>query len=124
YVVAVSRRLGYVSSAVHTVQTAFLEAAGVGLAIALLLGFGLSTTLLRRLQRLRIATRELERQGLEAQPLADGHRDEVGELTRAFASMQTRLVRQEWARRAFVSTASHELRTPLASLDGMLELLE
>jgi signal transduction histidine kinase len=37
--------------------------------------------------------------------------------------MQTRLRRQEDARRAFVATASHELRTPLASLDGMLELI-
>ena len=38
--------------------------------------------------------------------------------------MQQRLLQQEQARRAFVSTASHELRTPLASLDGMLELLD
>jgi signal transduction histidine kinase len=61
---------------------------------------------------------------MDAQPPIDGHRDEIGELTRAFASMHSQLRRQESARRAFVATASHELRTPLTSLDGMLELLE
>ena len=124
YGLAVRRRLQYVSSAVHVVRTAFLEAAGAGLVIALLLGIGLTTTLLRRLERLRDATRDLERDGMDAQPPVDGHRDEIGELTRAFASMHSQLRRQESARRAFVATASHELRTPLTSLDGMLELLD
>jgi len=124
YVLVLVKRLEYVSSAVHVVRSAFLTAAGVGLAVALLLGIGLTTTLLRRLERLRDATRELERGGLEAPLPADGGRDEIGELARAFASMQTRLRRQESARRAFVATASHELRTPLTSLDGMLELLQ
>jgi signal transduction histidine kinase len=125
YVVVLTKRLDYVASAVRVVRTAFLEAAGAGLLVALLLGIGLATTLLRRLERLRDATRELERRGPEAEELPeDRGRDEVGELTRAFAGMQARLRRQEAARRAFVATASHELRTPLASLDGMLELLE
>jgi signal transduction histidine kinase len=125
YVVVLTRRLDYVASAVHVVQTAFLEAAAAGLLVALLLGIGLTRTLLRRLERLRDATRELERRGFEIDPLPeDRGLDEVGELTRAFAGMQSRLRSQEAARRAFVATASHELRTPLASLDGMLELLE
>jgi signal transduction histidine kinase len=125
YVVALTKHLDYLPSAVSVVRNAFVKAAGAGLLIALLLGIGLTTTLLRRLGRLRDATRELERRGPEASPLPDdrGH-DEVGELTRAFAGMQARLRRQEAARRAFVATASHELRTPLASLDGVLELLQ
>ena len=128
YVVVLTKRLDYVASAVRVVRTAFLEAAGGGLLVALLLGIGLTTTLLRRLERLRDAIRELERRGegaLKSDLLPeDRSRDEVGELTRAFAGMQSRLRRQEAVRRAFVATASHELRTPLASLDGMLELLE
>lgn len=119
YVLLLLKRLQYVSSAVHVVERAFIVAAGVGLGIALLLGIGLTTTLLRRLERLRNATRELE----AALP-EDQSRDEIGDLTRAFAGMQSRLRRQEAARRSFVATASHELRTPLASLDGMLELLQ
>jgi signal transduction histidine kinase len=122
--VVLVRRLQYVSSAVHVVQNAFIEAAAVGFGIALLLGLALTTTLLRRLERLREAAGELERHGLDAPIHVDERRDEIGDLTRAFASMQTRLLRQEEARHAFVATASHELRTPLASLDGTLELLE
>jgi signal transduction histidine kinase len=122
--VVVVRRLQYVSSAVHVVQNAFIEAAAVGFGIALLLGLALTTTLLRRLERLREAAGELERRGLDAPIRVDDRRDEIGDLTRAFASMQARLRRQEDARHAFVATASHELRTPLASLDGTLELLE
>lgn len=122
--VVVVRRLQYVSSAVHVVQNAFIEAAAVGFGIALLLGIALTTTLLRRLERLREAAGELEQRGLDAPIRVDVRRDEIGDLTRAFASMQARLRRQEEARHAFVATASHELRTPLASLDGTLELLE
>jgi signal transduction histidine kinase len=122
--VVLVRRLQYVSSAVQVVQKAFIEAAAVGFGIALLLGLALTTTLLRRLERLREAAGELERRGLDAPIHLDERRDEIGDLTRAFASMQARLRRQEEARHAFVATASHELRTPLASLDGTLELLE
>jgi signal transduction histidine kinase len=125
YALALTKRLDYVSSAVDVVQNAFIEAAAAGLLIALLLGIGLTTRLLRRLERLRDATRELERRGLQASPLPeDGRHDEIGELARAFARMQARLRRQEGARRSFVATASHELRTPLASLVATLELLE
>ncbi len=123
YGLALRRRLTYVATAVNTVQNAFLKAAAVGLLVAILLGVGFSSTLLRRLERLRDATRELESAGPDAVPPHDPSRDEIGELTRTFAAMQLRLGRQEAARRAFVATASHELRTPLASLDGLLELL-
>ncbi|HXC23434.1 MAG TPA: HAMP domain-containing sensor histidine kinase, partial [Solirubrobacteraceae bacterium] len=122
--VVLVRRLEYVISTVQVVKKAFIEAAAVGLGIALLLGVALTTTLLRRLERLREAAGELERRGLDAPIHLDGRPDEIGDLTRAFASMQARLRRQVQARHAFVATASHELRTPLASLDGTLELLE
>jgi signal transduction histidine kinase len=122
--VVLVRRLEYVISTVQVVKKAFLDAAAVGLGTALLLGIALTTTLLRRLERLREAAGELERHGLEAPIRLDSRPDEIGDLTRAFASMQARLRRQIQARHAFVATASHELRTPLASLDGTLELLE
>ncbi len=122
--VVLVRRLEYLSSAVRVVKNAFIDAAAVGFAVALLLGLALTTTLLRRLERLREAAGELERRGLEAPIHVDERHDEIGDLTRAFASVQARLRRQEEARQAFVATASHELRTPLASLDGTLELLE
>jgi signal transduction histidine kinase len=124
YVVEVRKHLEYVQEATRVVGSVFIKAAAVGLAVALVLGIGLSATLVRRLERLRDATRELDREGIDTELTPhDNSRDEIGELTRAFAGLQDRLRHQESARRAFVATASHELRTPLASLDGMLELL-
>ncbi len=124
YVLAARKHLAYVQQATRVVQDVFFKAALVGLAVALLLGIGLSATMLRRLERLRDATRDLDERGIDAvPPPIDGSHDEIGELARAFAGMHGRLRQQEDARRAFVATASHELRTPLTSLDGMLELL-
>jgi signal transduction histidine kinase len=124
YVLAARKHLAYVQQATRVVRDVFFKAALVGLAVALVLGVGLSATLLRRLERLRDATRDLDERGLDAvPPPIDSSHDEIGELARAFAGMHGRLRQQEDARRAFVATASHELRTPLASLDGMLELL-
>ena len=47
YAVVLVRRLQYVSSAVNVVRSAFIKAAAVGFAVALLLGIALTTTLLR-----------------------------------------------------------------------------
>jgi signal transduction histidine kinase len=124
YVVEVRKHLEYVQEATRVVGSVFLKAAAVGLAVALLLGIGLSATLVRRLERLRDATRQLDQDGGDTVLTPeDTARDEIGELTRAFVGLRDRLRHQEAARRAFVATASHELRTPLTSLDGMLELL-
>src|ERR671925_395103 len=118
------RELSEASELVSQVRTRFLIAAVVGLAIAALLAIGLSSTLLRRLGRLRQVALRITREGPDAPTPHDERRDEVGDLARALTRMQEELRRQEAARRAFVSTASHELRTPLTMLQGILELLE
>jgi len=123
--VVAERRLTEVTTLVGQVRNAFLAAAGVGLLVAVLLATGLSSTLLRRLGRLRSAALRITEAGPDAPPMPhDDRRDEVGDLARALARMQEELRRQETARRAFVSTASHELRTPLTMLQGTMELLE
>ncbi len=124
YVLAVRKPIDEIAGAVHTVRNAFITAALAGLALTLILGIPLSATLVRRLQRLRVAALELSHEGPAVVVPVDRARDEVGDLARTLASMQERLQQQEEARRAFVATASHELRTPLTSLDGMLELLD
>jgi signal transduction histidine kinase len=106
------------------VRNRFLIAAIVGLAVAGLLAVALSSTLLRRLARLRAVAVRITDEGPDAPTPHDARRDEVGDLARALARMQEELRRQEAARRAFVSTASHELRTPLTMLQGTMELLE
>jgi signal transduction histidine kinase len=124
YVLEMVKTVDYVAQADSVVRSAFLDAALVGLAVALLLGITFSSRLLRRLRLLQDASRSLDERDLGT--LVVPHEmvtDEIGELARAFATMHARLRQQEDARRAFVATASHELRTPLTSLDGMLELL-
>jgi signal transduction histidine kinase len=124
YVLAVHERLADVARSVDVVKTAFLNAALVGFAIAVVIGIGLATTLLRRLRRLREAAVRLGERGLSEEAPSDRGRDEIGDLARAFTSMQTQLRAQEEARKRFVATASHELRNPLASLHGVLELAD
>jgi signal transduction histidine kinase len=124
FVLLTQKPLTDVAAAVDQVRTAFLAAAGIGLAFALVLGIALSTTLSRRLARLRAAAVRVAAEGPDAPTPRDDGRDEVGDLARTLAAMQEALRRQEAARRAFVATASHELRTPLTSLQGTLELLE
>jgi signal transduction histidine kinase len=118
------RQLTDVAALVEQVRTRFLIAAVVGLLVAALLAIALSSTLLRRLARLRAVALRITREGPDAPTPRDDRRDEVGDLARALTRMQEELRRQEGARRAFVSTASHELRTPLTMLQGTMELLE
>jgi signal transduction histidine kinase len=124
FVLVTEKQLTDVTTAVHQVRNAFLAAAAVGLAVAVLLGILLATTIGRRLARLRAAAVRVAREGPDAPTPRDDGLDEVGDLARALASMQRELRRQEAARRSFVATASHELRTPLTSLQGTIELLE
>jgi signal transduction histidine kinase len=124
FVLAIRRPIDEVPRAVQTVRTAFITAALVCLALTLVLAIPLAATLVRRLRRLRVAALGLAQAAPVVDLPEDRARDEVGDLSRAFSTMQNRLAQQEEARRAFVATASHELRTPLTSLEGMLELLD
>jgi signal transduction histidine kinase len=119
---SVSRPLDEVASAASVVRHAVVVAALVGLGAALILGLALAAGLVRRLRLLHDTVLRVARLGAVVEMTPDPTRDEIGDLSRAFASMQNRLHRQEEARRTFVSTASHELRTPLSSLVLMLEL--
>ena len=123
YGVALRRPLDDVREAAAVVRRGFVAAAAASLAVALLLGFALSRGLARRVRSLRDTALRVAEIGPVAEVTPDRRRDEVGDLTRAFAEMQTRLRDQEQARKSFVATASHELRTPLASLLVMLDLL-
>jgi signal transduction histidine kinase len=122
-VVAARKPVGNVSEASGVVRRAFTLAAAAGVAGALLVGLLLAGRMVQRIRRLRDTTLRVSEMGPEAELKADRGRDEIGDLSRAFATMQGRLREQEQARRAFVATASHELRTPLASLSVMLDML-
>jgi signal transduction histidine kinase len=110
-------------AAVNAVQRRLLFAGGLALLVALLIGYGAARLFARRIRRLERAAERIA-SGRFDEPVADRGSDELGELSRAFDRMRTRLAGLDHARREFVANASHELRTPLFSLSGFLELLE
>ncbi len=120
-VLVLRRSLESLGGVQGVVRRSLVAAAFVALAVALVAGIVLAARLVRRLAALRSTALQVAEQGPgETPPVEDGHRDEVGDLARAFGTMQRRLAAQEQSRRTFVSTASHELRTPLTSLGLML----
>jgi signal transduction histidine kinase len=120
FAVSFRKSLEDLSGAQDVVQRSLLAAALVALGVALVAGIALATRLVRRVGALRDAALQVAEQGPGSAIVEDAGRDEIGDLSRAFATMQRRLDAQEQSRRTFVSTASHELRTPLASLRLML----
>jgi signal transduction histidine kinase len=123
YVLALRKPLNEPRSAAQEVRRAFTTAALAALAVALLAAGLFAATVGRRVRALRDA---VFRFGIAARPedLPDDRAaDEVGDLSRAFVQMASRVRQEEEVRREFVSTASHELRTPLMALEGRLELL-
>ena len=120
-VLVLRRSYSETATVVAGVKRVFFVAAAFGLATALLLGFALASGLVRRVRRLRDSAERVADVGPEAEVLEDPARDEIGDLSRSFATMQANLRRQEQARRTFVATASHELRTPLTALELMLD---
>jgi signal transduction histidine kinase len=121
YGLALRKPLGDLTAAELVVRRALPVAAVIALVAALAAGFALANGLVSRLRALRDTSLRVAELGLVAEVQPDDRRDEVGDLTRAFATMQGRLREQEQARRTFVSTASHELRTPLTSLRLILD---
>jgi signal transduction histidine kinase len=108
---------------VELVQQRLLLAAGVALAIALLLGYAGARMFAGRIKRLERAADRIA-SGRFDEPVVDTRGDELAALAAAFDRMRVRLAHLDDARRAFVANASHELRTPLFSLGGFLELLD
>jgi signal transduction histidine kinase len=122
-ILSARKTIGEAQATTPVVRRAFLVAAAAGIAGALLVGLLLAGRLVGRLRHLRDSALRVADIGAMAEFKPDRARDEIGDLSRAFATMQQRLREQEQARRAFVATASHELRTPLASLSVMMDMV-
>lgn len=121
----------------HSIQGSYVEKASLGATIAIVLAASLVGLLVFAMltQRLRRLTRDVQRftdSGF-VEPAAmqtDAGGDEIGQLSRAFASMASKIGEQfeslketDRVRRELISNVSHDLRTPLSSMHGYVDTL-
>ena len=106
-----------------SINRALLLAAVVAGLAAVLLTVGLSRRILRPVETLTAAARQMEKGDL-SQRVEVQSDDEIGELARAFNAMADGLARLEELRRNMVTDVAHDLRTPLSNIRGYLEALQ
>ncbi|MCX5205530.1 HAMP domain-containing histidine kinase [Streptomyces sp. NBC_00237] len=94
------------------------------LALSALLSWFVVGRILRPVRRLARTTARITATRDLTTELPPAGSDEVGQLTRSFASMLTALRRSRDQQQRLVQDASHELRTPLTSVRGSAELLQ
>jgi signal transduction histidine kinase len=90
----------------------------VGIA-AILVSF-LARHIVRPVQDISNASRELARGNLDFR-VKPSTIDEIGELAMSFNKMAEELKLQDGLRNAFIGNVSHELRTPLAAVQGFIQ---
>ena len=101
-----------------------IAAAGVvALVIASLVSILSARGLLAPIAALTRASRSIP-QGRFDERLPIERADELGELSRTFDEMRSKLEALEKLRAQFVSDVSHELRTPLTAIKGLAETLQ
>jgi signal transduction histidine kinase len=122
-VIVFSVTLNDVGGAVALVRSRILLAAAIGLFVTLITGVLVARALTVRVLRLESIAQRVAQGNFDAH-FADSSGDELGQLARALAHMQSQLEGLDSARRRFIATASHELRTPIFSLGGFLELIQ
>ncbi|GIK37468.1 MAG: two-component sensor histidine kinase [Chloroflexota bacterium] len=108
--------LGFLAAVNHFVLVgAFLAGA-----IAVLVTLALSHRIVRPIELLTAAARQMEKGDLTGRVNVRSG-DEIGQLAAAFNAMADGLARLEQLRRNMVGDVAHELRTPLTNLRGYLE---
>jgi two-component system, OmpR family, sensor kinase len=122
--VGVGEPLLPVTHAQHGVARAFILAAILALAGALLAAYLIGTRMSRPLRRMAAVAAQVDAGDLHPRIHGLGRPgDEVQVLAHAFNHMLDRLTDAFAGQRAFIADASHELRTPLTVIGGQLELL-
>ncbi len=90
--------------------------------VAILLTWLLSRRILRPVEALTVAARNMEKGDLSKR-VEVSSKDEIGELAHAFNAMADGLTHLEQLRRNMVTDVAHELRTPLSNIRGYLEAM-
>lgn len=92
--------------------------------IGTLLAFPVGHFLLKPLNELIDATREVSKGNFDVKAKELKHKFGVGELIRSFNIMTKELSSIEMFRKDFISNVSHEFKTPIASIRGFAKLLQ
>jgi two-component system OmpR family sensor kinase len=123
-VIGVGEPLAPVARAQQGVARAFILAAILALAGALLGAYLIGTRLSRPLRRMAAVAARVDAGDLAPRIHDhDGQSQEIRVMADAFNHMLDRLTEAFAGQRAFVADASHELRTPLTVIRGQLEVL-
>ena len=99
-----------------------LSAGAIALVVASLVGFLVSRSIYRPIQRVAAASRSVARGQLQ-QRVDVGGSQEAQELARSFNQMTEEVERQQTALRDFLANVSHDLQTPLTSINGFSQAL-
>lgn len=108
---------------VESVHRYLIQASIVAAAIAVLLSFLLTRTVLRPLSQMTEISQRVAAGDYSARVEVTS-KDEVGRLGLAFNRMADSLEKIEGLRRTMVVDLAHELRTPLTSLRGYFEAMD
>ncbi len=92
----------------------------ISVAFAAILVSILSRHIVRPIQDISHASRELARGNLDFR-VKPSTSDEIGELAVSFNKMAEELKLQDGLRNAFIGNVSHELRTPLSAVQGFIQ---
>ncbi|MCX6001954.1 MAG: ATP-binding protein [Chloroflexi bacterium] len=95
-------------------------AAFVVIAIAISLGFIISSLVTRPMRQLASSAQKIASGDL-AERVVHRSDDEVGEVSNAFNSMAEQLEKKEKSRKQLLADVAHELRNPLSIIQGNLE---
>ncbi len=121
-VVYLSQPLTDVTTVVRDVRSRLLLSTVIALALSGIVGLVFSRAITRPVRRLTVAAGTVAQGHFDTQVPARS-RDELGQLSRAFNAMTSRLRAARQMQTDFVANVSHELRTPLTSIKGMVETL-
>ena len=110
-------------SYIDRTNQALLQASGLAVLIALVLGGLLARSLTRPIRDLTDATHAMA-EGDLAQEVPVRSQDELGELTTAFNMMAADLAQATQAREQMTADIAHDLGTPLTVLGGYLEAMQ
>ncbi|HKP74661.1 MAG TPA: HAMP domain-containing sensor histidine kinase [Longimicrobiaceae bacterium] len=101
-----------------------LVSLGLALVLTLAVGFLMTRAMLRPIEELRRGMAHVAEGDFDPNVQVPVERtDEIGELSRSFATMTAQLAELDRLKAEFVSVASHEIKTPLSVIRGYVSLL-